>query len=502
MPLDVVKKEIEAERRVGFKYVQVLARAESLVPGAGREPIDVLLWDANAALIRCDVQNERVVLDGGVNCQAVYRMGEETSLRALTAKTSLSQVAEIPEAQPGMLCRAQVLVESVTAAYENGHMVFRLSLGIRVWVMQLERFDAVTGIGNAPAICQKTGEICLCKLAAEAGETAVLTDRVELPRTLDARTSLMDWGSVRIDSAEPDLGGIRVKGKVMVETLIASGVEGKPAVMVKYPIDFDKLIELPEWLARDAQVNASVRSIRTQVEQAQEDDDGLLVIQADVYFDIAANVRGCEQILLDAYAVSGNAVKLENRRMDACVQVNRSQTLETVRGTVMPGENSPAIGSIIAARVLPNVAELSCENGRGKIGGLFDVTLLYMPAGLDKAASASAVMEFSVDVPQMPDEESLIGIEVTSVEASALMGDRVDMKIGLNVLCETRVQGEVDYIADVEEGEALQRRAGYVIYWPEKGEDAWKVAKRYAVPEDTLPVEGAIEADKPLVLRI
>ena len=138
MPLKMIQKEIEAEREIGYKYLQVLARAEALVPGAGREAIDVLLWDANAAVIHADVQNDRVVLDGTLNCQAVYRQGEETSLRALSAKSTISQVTEIPGAQGGMLSRVLPVVESVEARYENGHMVFLVGLGIHVRVLKLE----------------------------------------------------------------------------------------------------------------------------------------------------------------------------------------------------------------------------------------------------------------------------------------------------------------------------------------------------------------------------
>ena len=77
MSLKIIRKEIEAEREVGHRYLQMLSRAETLVPGAGREAIEVLLWDANAAIIRADVQNDRVVLDGTLNCQAVYRQGRK-----------------------------------------------------------------------------------------------------------------------------------------------------------------------------------------------------------------------------------------------------------------------------------------------------------------------------------------------------------------------------------------------------------------------------------------
>ena len=245
MPLKVLRKEIEAEREIGHKYLQVRSRAEALVPGAGREAIEPLLWDASAAIVRADVQNDRVVLDGTLSCQAVYRQGEDVTLRALSAKSTVSQVAELTGAQPGMLCRVQAVVENVDARYENGHMVFLVSLGLHVWVLKLENLEVIDQIEDGAEVEARFRELPLVKLAAEANETAVLTERVELPRALDARATLMDWGSVQIDSSEPDLGGVRVKGRAMIETLVASGVEGKPGVVVKYPIEFDKLIELP-----------------------------------------------------------------------------------------------------------------------------------------------------------------------------------------------------------------------------------------------------------------
>lgn len=500
MALKVLKKEIETERAVGYRYLQVLARAETLVPGAGREAIDVLLWDANAAVIRSDVQNDRVVMDGTVNCQAVYRMGDETSLRALSAKAQISQVTDIPGAEGGMLSRVQAVVESVEARYENGHMVFQVGLGLHVRVMALENIEAVETLESDSEIRTRTQQLCLAKLAAEANETAVITGRVELPRSLDARTTLMDWGSVIIDSAEPDLGGVRVKGKAVVETLISSGIANMPAVAVKYPIEFDKLIELPEWLAQEAGVSASLRSIRTQVEQAAENSDGMLIIQADVYFDIAANLSQCSEILKDAYALNGSRLDLIREKMNICTEVIRTETPDTVRGTVMLPEGAENVGSIIAVRVLPNVAETITQNGKSRISGLFDVNVLYMTAGSDHPASAQASLEFGIDISQALNDDSMIAVRISSAEAGALMSDRLDLKIGVSVLAETRKQGQTEIIRDVQEGDTVEKRSGYVICWPEADDEPWTVAKRYQVAPES--IEDEISAGKPVVLRV
>lgn len=504
MPLKMNKREIEAEREIGYRYLQALCRAEALVPGAGREAIEPLLWDAGAVISRADVQNDRVVLDGTLSCQAVYRQGEENSLRALTAKGSISQVAELSGGAPGMLCRTETRVENVETKYENGHMVFYVSLGIGVWLSRLEAVEVIESIEDAAGVETKYRELSAVKLAAEASETAVLTSRVELPASLDPRAVLMDWGSVTVDSAQADLGGLRVTGRVQAETLIASGVEGKPAVTLKYPIEFDKLIELPEWLSRDACVLPSVRSIRSQLEAAEADGDGALSVQADVRFDIAANTRADFCALEDAYAVGGRGIRVVHQEIDMTTDVICSMVSELIRGTVPLGDDA-SVATVIAVRALPNIAEVAEGDARSRISGLVDASVLYMPNGSDQPRSARTSLPFEIDVPQELEDNSLIRISVTSAEANALMSDRLEMKIGLSVFCETRETEEVELVRSIEEAEPPKRRPGYVILWPEPGEDTWSIGRRYAIPEAQVVEcagEGCVASGKPLVLRI
>ena len=502
MPLKVIQKEIEAEREVGYKYLQVLARAEALVPGAGREAIETLLWDANAVIIRADVQNDRVVLDGTLNCQAVYRQGEETSLRALSAKSTISQVTEIPGAQGGMLPRVQPVVENVEARYENGHMVFLVSLGVHVRVLKLEPVQVIDAIEEGENLQTRFEEICFTRLAAEATETAVLTERVELPQALDARATLMDWGSVSIDSCKPDLGGVRIKGKVQIETLIASGIEGRPAVLVKYPIEFDKLIELPEWLSQSACVTPSIRSIRSQLEQTGEEEDGSLLLQADVHFSIISNLHECANTLQDAYASAGSSVDVQRTVITTCREAGCLHTQETVRGTVLLQEDAPQVGSVIAVRVLPNIAEITPVDGGSRVSGLLEASVLYMPGGSDIPASTHTQLPFELELGWELGENPSLCLNVSSAEANALMSDRLEMKITLNIDSEARIQQENTLVTQIAEGEPIDRRPGYIICWPEEGEDAWAVAKRYGVAAAALSPDQTISPNRPLVLRM
>ena len=71
------------------------------------------------------------------------------------------------------------------------------------------------------------------------------------------------------------------------------------------------------------------------------------------------------------------------------------------------------------------------------------------------------------------------------------------MQLGL--LCETRARETARIVTDVQEGAPLRRQNGIVIVWPGEGEDAWTIARRYAIPAAQA---ADAQAGKALVLRI
>ena len=93
MALETDRQTLELENLIGARESQALVRAEALVPGAGRDAIEPLLADACLYISQADLQSDRIVLEGVVSCQAAYRQGEESVVKALTAQTTNENIA-------------------------------------------------------------------------------------------------------------------------------------------------------------------------------------------------------------------------------------------------------------------------------------------------------------------------------------------------------------------------------------------------------------------------
>ena len=181
MALSLVRQGIETESLIGSEDTQVLLRAEAMVSGAGREAVKILMADAYLALGAVEVQADRVVLDGTVYAQAAYRLGDEASVRALTAQTTLNHAVDMDGAMAKMIARAEGVVEHVDASYENGHMIFRIAVRLRVKVLNLSPVEVINQISGVNGLEVKFAEICSNKLSAEANAEALLREAVTLP---------------------------------------------------------------------------------------------------------------------------------------------------------------------------------------------------------------------------------------------------------------------------------------------------------------------------------
>lgn len=499
MALELTRQPFEVENLIGVRETQVLLRAEALVPGAGREVIEPLMADASLFIDAADLQSDRIVLEGTVPCQAVYRQGGEATLRALTAQASLSQVLELPGAEPGMFSRVRGTVEHVEARYENGHMIFLVTCMLRVQALVLRPVECIRAVGGEPGLETAFRTLSSVKLAAESSDMALLKETAPLPASMDARTTLMDWAVAEVEDVTPDLGGVRVKGRVLVETLVSCGEGPHPAALARVPIALNQLVELPEWLTGNAAAELDVRGVRTQIGMADDGAAPQLTCEVELRVRVLANTVDTPEALVDIYATQGSALEVETRSVSLCAAVDRAQLTESVRGTVLVGEGAPRVGGVIAAQLRPVVSQWRGTGSAGRIEGILEASVLYMPADGAQPAGVQSELPFAVDVPIDLNDESAVTVQCVSTEASALMGDRLDVKAQLGVFCETRSRDAVRIVTGIEQGAPICRRPGIVIVWPGEGEDAWRLGQRYAIP-----AARAAEArtGKPLVLKM
>ena len=482
MELVINRQTLEAERLVGKAQAQKLVRAEALVSGAGREEVEILLADAGILTGKTDAQTDRVSVDGKVKCQAVYRIGGESVVRALSVEAPVNQTVEIHGAQAGMHARARSVVDEVKAKYENGHMVFDVSVTSDVMAVELKPTEVICGVSGENSVETRFEEVTSRKVSAENAVTALISDNVTLPAQLDARTALMEWASVTDVDARRDLGGIRVTGNVQCEALISSGVAARPVALVRYAMPLNQMVPMPEWLPDDVRAAVAVRSVTSQVEQAPGGEDGSLRLEVEAEVSVMAVGTDRAQALTDAYSTGAEAVSAVVKNVEVCTGMETVSVREPFRGTIMMPSGGGTVSSVCSAHARATVGEIASEGGRTTVSGVVDAQALYMSGGDEKLLSAAAELPFEATLATEIEEGDWVRVNVLSADGAALMSDRIEFKCLLEIEAEKRRSAVHSVAADLLPSGDNERPRGVLLIWPQEGDTSWSVGKKYHIP--------------------
>ena len=493
MSIECVKKIVEVERLVGSAVFQLPVQAEASVPGAGRDSAEVVMEDAFAAVKDVEAQSGRVLVNGQVQCQAAYRLGEENSLRALTARASFERAVDIEGVEPGMAVRAHASTDHVEAAYDNGHMVFRIAVTVSVRVRSLTPVEVVTGFEGDMPVEARLQRIETGRTSAENSETATLSDSVALPAALHARVVLMQWASPRVENIERDLGGVRLSGGVQIESLVASSVAGRPVALVRYRLPFETLVGMPDWVEGDAEALCDVGALSVEVEEGAQDGEAALKMQCELLLTVRMNAGETLDAVSDAYIAGDGTLFLEQETLSLCGAAEAVQASVPFRGTLLLDENAPGAGTALAARVRPVVSEITDEQDGAHIRGLLEATALYMPSGSERLTGARGELPFDIQLGRSLGDDADVRVDASDAEAAALMSDRKELKCTLTVSGAAWHSETAVLTGGAQAGEDDPRRRGVGLYWPEAGEGLWEIGKRYRVAQAALAALNPIE---------
>lgn len=498
MVLNVVRQGIEVERLVGETTVQLPVRAEALIPGAGRDSVGILMADGFATVTGGEVQNDRVVVSGTVFCQAAYQMGQESGARALTAQSAYEQVADVEGAAPKMSVQTEVSVDHVEASYESGHMVFLVTVTLRIRVCSLDTVEAVSEIAGIEGVERQKAEICSAKLNAEASDAISLHDEVSLPAALNARVTLMQWAEPSVEKVERDLGGVRTSGEVRVETLIATGVAGRPVALVRYTLPFEQMISVPDWISGEPEASTEVGRLQLDVKEGGEGEDARLTLDCDLNISVRLNGQDCMNVMTDAYATGEVAIEGEHAELTLCAGVRSITGQEAFRSTLLLPEDAPSVGTVLAVRAHPSVGGWRTEGGKSTVDGVLEATVMYMAAGGETLSSAQAELPFSLKLGCALGDGAWVRVTATDAEAGALMSDRLELKCALRAVAVERMNTAASVLTDVREKADAPARSGIGICYPQPGDTLWSIGKKYRVSEEALRVaNGGVERAEP-----
>ena len=479
MPLNISRQTLETERVVDSRIVKALIETDAMAQGAD----EVLLCDAMCVIDSAQAQQGRILLDGKVRFQVLYRaQGEVTSLMISAPLREMIEAEVGPKMAVG--CFAEI--ESAEARLMAGRILCRAVPAIRVTVTALEPCAVISGLEGLEGVCVQRARIASLKVNAEAQAAASLSEEFELPRNLGAERTLMTRARVDVSDMFDAVGGVMVKGSVALEAVHKCALPGRPIAVTRHALPFEQLVELPEWLRGDLRAEAWVTGVTAQT---LSDEEGAL-LRAGVELLIGVKALGVDEseAVTDAYAVGASDIQMtcgqlrvrtESRQVRALQTAKLKFTLPELRG----GDGRVSgVSQALYCVGRPTVMQAESADGKVTVDGVMELQVVYLPVGGDDVLSAMLQSPFTVGFQaDLPADTPLL-LEAFDCECMPVTSSQLELKCTLALNAEVDAQAEYQVALDAQEVEGKDVPQGITVLLAQQGDTAWDLAKRFRVP--------------------
>lgn len=475
---------IMPESSSGICRSQITVEGDVTVPGSLRDTTTILHASAAAVVETAEPGQNRVNIGGRVTFCVLYAQGETPRLDTIEATADFSHLCEMPGAMPRANVYAAAQVEHVEAYVQNSRMTMRAVVRLYARADVSDAMEVISGIAGDHVEVQQR-QIRLCRTVGRGSGEVLLREEYSLPADLSIRNTLGARAKASFHDAAGGQGRIGLAGEVVIEALHASDLPGKPLVITRHTLPVSQSVEV----AGEQGERLDGRIVIKDVAVASQDmGDGERMMRAEVLLGLSAWMDKEEEItvLTDAYTTSGDDVHLTGKPVSVRTGVRRMQAAESGKASLLLPEGAGPIRTMLAAFATPVMSGFTQQGNRMIAEGVLETTLVYMTGEGALPASVRVDAPFKAAFAAAADPEDIVLLTVDHVEAVPLTSDRAELRYVLHAEIEGVQTTQATMVTEAVPAAAAETTKDIVLYFPQPGEGAWEIARRYRIPLEEL----------------
>lgn len=481
--------------------VEQNSQAEFAVPEYMPEILRIVKSEACARIESCSTVGNRVTVDGVCEMRTVYT-ADDGGIYTLTQTENFTRHCENDLFDGACDVTAKTSVNYVNCrATATRRAEFKASLHISLTAWRTKTVSTVCS-GSCNDLEEKCIPVAASSLGCRKTRRFAMSDTVSfgVPAAfiISSRACAV-CGEIRKINNK-----IMVKGEAVVEIVYVPAGDKTAAERFKHTLPINQILEF-EGMEERFTGDVALKCTACEV-MLRSDGDGICR-SADIALGVDAAVTMWETkelaVISDAYSV-GRAVDLKKETCKFISPVCELNETETVNSVVqIGGEGVSAVLDVFAEAGEPAV---ECRNGVIAVSGSMKLSMLLRDSegslmSYEKMVDFTTQRKLDCDCGSVAAAPS---VTVTSVDWS-LSGDsavetRVEITVNGTVFSEMNIEA-VTGIGFYDTQPERSKNA-VTVYFPEKEESLWGIARRYNTTVKAIAEENALEGDSTGDLKI
>ncbi len=504
MSIILKKEQIQTSKLISQKYSQTTIDCDIIVPDVSPDIKKVLEVSGYISVNEKSLLGGKVYIQGNVNMTVLYVPDGEVLNKVKSINTSqpFSHSIDVGHQAENVSLGTDIEAEAFNYSLINSRKVnLRCTIGINIKLSEKESFEIASPEDIDPDICTKTQRLCLCDTPVSSESRIVISNQVEIPSGNPAIGEILK-ATVTPESSELTLmeNSALAKGQVKICFLYTSYDDGT-VQSAEYLLPFEETLDI---LGLEEDMEAEIEHLLSHMYyEIREDSDGEPRIFG-FEIGLSAHLRGIKiqepDIICDAYAIKGNVtcsanpVKLEQLVSNTTAQL-------THKASVNLPEALPEIAKICDVSISASVDRISVDNKEITVFGHIKSNILYTTN--DEAyplCAFSDISDFSHTLSSVHTDgelicEAKIFTEHTSYTMNGPGGIDIRAVLGLSV--RSFIESTVSPIIDIEKEDIEDniKKPSICIFFVQKGDTLWNIAKRYKTTVDRLKENNNLTSD-------
>ena len=483
--MDIQKKEVSVNLPVAGFQSSAVIDSDAIVSDSKPDLLRILHIDPTVRILKTEIMSGKMMVAGHISYCVLYQPENAEGVHCLNTTADFSHLEENPAFTEGMYCRVSAAVEHIEPELINSR---------KIKIKSVLSFDInVDDAQNVMLPLDISGDNIQTKYCDFGGFSRVLqkrdiitvSDSLPLPAGKANIGSLLKTDALLCNKDIKVISGkVIIKGDIITNCMYVP--EGTCSVdCCSHTMPFTEILDA-EGLTEDHLCRVMAEVEECDFSLATDPDGDVRVINASVRVGvrICADMPMSERVITDVYSLTDNLdVKYNSLNLKRPVSsTNFDYTLKT---SVRPER----ISSVYNVNGTPNITMTTAKDSCIALEGYIDLSCLCITA--DKNCP---VINHTEEVPfkiEAQVEGCKSGMEVdTQLEINSIMcnlspSGEIELKIVLS--CYTRVleNAETDIVESIEYCGVLEGKSpSIVLYFVQKGDTLWDIAKRYHTKQE------------------
>lgn len=501
--LEIIKKNIIINRPVKCGNTQIGVDGDVIVPDIKPDILKILQADGKAVVTETELSEGRLIVSGRVNVNILYVPDrDDEKIKCIETSFDFSTRIDKSDIMPDMQACVEAEVEKIDFQVLNCRKLrIKTTVGIAYKISEQASIDLATGLDD------ENSEVCITPI-----EIMSLVDLKHSDFSVRESFELPPGHTAIEEILKTDITICDTDYKIVTGRAVVKGIINLNCLYLDtdccikscdFEAPFTEIFDVSD-ADEDTVCDISfcVKDIVCAPEADSDGDIKILALDAIIGIKIEATKKVNTDLLIDCFCPGNETLITKNSKdLEKIISSGFYQT--TLREIVAPDVSCPNLKGIYNVFATPSIEKSEVLDNSVSVSGNISCFVLYIADSEETPVySMKKTIPFScmIDTPKSKSGmDCFVDAKILHTSYNLNPSGEAEIRCILSVCAKVSVNNTLELIDDLEVLPlSKEQRKGIVLYFVQKNDTLWDIAKRYYVSQNDILSVNNLEDTTPL----